>query len=182
MRDVVATEGADERVGRVIGRGLVLLLLLAIAAPSQSGSAEELLEQPAPDFALKSMSGTNLRLSEYRGEVVLVNFWATWCGACRDQLQALDDLHTQYRDAGLNVLGVSIDRPSKRSTKLLAELRPEYPVLLDVDKDVSRLYDLDDMPFTVLIDQTGTVRAVFEGFDDDDIQLYQAQVAALMAE
>ena len=182
MWDVVVTVGAGKRVGRVIGCSLVMILSLMIATPSHSGSAEELLEQPAPDFALKSMSGVNLRLSEYRGEVVLVNFWATWCGACRDQLKALDELHAQYRDTGLNVLGVSVDRPSKRSTKLLADLRPEYPVLLDADKDVSRLYDLDDMPFTVLIDQTGTVRAVFEGFDDDDMQLYQAKVAALMAE
>lgn len=159
-----------------------MILLLSISAPSHSGSAEELLEQPAPDFALKSMSGNNLRLSEYRGEIVLVNFWATWCGACRDQLEALDKLHAQYRDAGLNVLGVSVDRASKRSTKLLAELRPEFPVLLDANKSVSRLYDLNDMPFAVLIDQAGTVRAVFEGFDDEDAQLYQAQVAALIAE
>lgn len=163
-------------------RALVFMCVLHFASPSLADRAQELLEQPAPDFALKSLSGQNLRLSEYRGEIVLVNFWASWCGPCRQQLDVLDELHAQFSDQGLIILSVSIDRKSKRSAKFLAQLKPPFPVLRDERKSVSRLYDIDDMPLTLFIDQTGTVRAVHEGFSKDDTDLYQSQLTALMAE
>lgn len=184
MHDGLGTASANGVRGRATARGLVCALFACAVwvTPVLAGSGEKLVAQPAPDFALKSLSGENLRLSEYRGEVVLVNFWASWCGTCREQLPVLADLHAQYRDQGLQVLSVSIDRKSKRAEKALAGLHPAFPVLLDDRKAVSRLYDLDEMPFAMLIDEAGTVRAVYEGFDDDDRQLYQEQIAALMAE
>lgn len=169
---------------RALCRGMVCVFLIyaATLTPVFAASPESLIAQPAPDFSLKSISGENLRLSEYRGEVVLVNFWVSWCGPCREQMEILGDLHTQFHDQGLNILSVSIDRKSKRATELLEQLQPEYPVLIDDQKTVSRLYDLGDMPFTMLVDHSGAVRAVYEGFKNDDVEAYQTQIAALVAE
>jgi peroxiredoxin len=138
--------------------------------------------QPAPDFALKSLGGANLRLSEYRGEVVLLSLWASWCGDCRDQLPLLDDLQRRYRDAGVQVLGVNLDDMPERARDLASGLALEFPVLLDSDKAVARLYDPDSLPLTLLIDRSGTVREVRAGFRGADANEYVAGVDRLLAE
>ena len=184
MRDGGDTTSFTGGRDRAICRGVVraLYIYAVLLAPVFAASAEKLIAQPAPDFSLKSLSGENLRLSEYRGEIVLVNFWASWCGPCREQMEVLSDLHAEFHDQGLNILSVSIDRKSRRATNLLEKLQPEFPVLLDDRKTVSRLYDLGDMPFTMLVDHSGAVRAVYTGFKNEDVQAYQTQIAALMAE
>ena len=79
------------------------LLFTVFAATSLASSGME--GQPAPDFALKSSSGENLRLSEYRGDVVMINFWATWCGPCRQEMPLLDELYQRYERVGFNLAG-----------------------------------------------------------------------------
>ena len=83
--------------------------------------------QPAPDFALKSSSGENLRLSEYRGDVVMINFWATWCGPCRQEMPLLDELYTRYQRVGFNLLGVNIDDDSGKAIAMIEELGRDLP-------------------------------------------------------
>ena len=87
----------------LLGAILVIFTASSLASSSLEG-------QDAPDFVLKSASGENLRLSEYRGDVVMINFWATWCGPCRQEMPLLDDLYGRYQRVGFNLLGVNIEK------------------------------------------------------------------------
>ena len=157
-------------------------MFAALSGPGTAWSATDLLAEPAPDFALKSFSGENLRLSEYRGEVVLVNFWADWCGSCKEQLAAINALYADRADDGFVVLSVNIDKKSAKARKAVSDLRLEFPVLTDDRKRVSKLYDLGRAPLIVLVDPHGVVRHVHEGYQSGDAQSYREEVAALLAE
>src|SRR5258708_5611804 len=95
----------------LLGLSLMLSALLGVSSPVASSwaAAPSLVGKNAPDFVLKAMDGRNLRMSEFRGQVVLVNFWARWAGDSRQEMPALDRINTTYSRAGLVVLGVSVD-------------------------------------------------------------------------
>jgi peroxiredoxin len=159
---------------------LTALALSAMAAGSLASSG--LTGQPAPDFALKSSTGENLRLSEYRGDVVMINFWATWCGPCRQEMPLLDDLYNRYERVGFNLLGVNIDDDSGRAMDMIRELGVNFPVLFDARKEVSKLYEVGSMPVTVIVDREGTVRYVHQGYKPGYEQMYLDQVRSLLRE
>jgi peroxiredoxin len=156
------------------------LLVTAFAATSLASSGLE--GQPAPDFALKSSTGENLRLSEYRGDVVMINFWATWCGPCRQEMPLLDELYTRYARVGFSLLGVNIDDDSRRAMQMIDELGVHFPVLFDSRKEVSRLYEVDAMPVTVLVDREGVVRYVHHGYKPGYEDQYLDQIRSLLRE
>jgi peroxiredoxin len=156
------------------------LLITVFAATSLASSGLE--GQMAPDFALKSSTGENLRLSEYRGDVVMINFWATWCGPCRQEMPLLDELFTRYERVGFNLLGVNIDDDSRRAMKMIEELGVSFPVLFDSRKEVSKLYEVDAMPVTVLVDREGNVRYVHHGYKPGYEEKYLDQVRSLLRE
>ena len=162
-------------------RKLLASLALSVLAAS-SLAASGLAGQPAPDFALKSSTGENLRLSEYRGDVVMINFWATWCGPCRQEMPLLDELYSRYQRVGFNLLGVNIDDDSSRAMNMIAELGVSFPVLFDSHKEVSKLYDVDAMPVTVLVDREGNVRYIHEGYKPGYENTYLDQVRSLLRE
>lgn len=159
-------------------KGVALGVLLAVA--STGFAATQLRGAEAPDFVLKSLAGQNLRLSEYRGEVVMLSFWATWCGDCRAQLTELAAMRDRYHDAGVELLAVSLDQNARQASEVTAEA--SYPVLHDAGGDVGRLYDVTKMPVMVLIDRGGMVREVFEGFRRGNEQQYLEHVQALLRE
>jgi peroxiredoxin len=134
----------------------------------------------APDFVLKSRSGENVRLSEYRGQIVLLSFWATWCGDCRAQLKELATLREQYQDAGVELLAVSLDQNLRQADALADGLHATYPVLHDASGDVGKLYDVAKVPVVFLIDRSGVVRDVFAGHRRGDEQQYVERVQALL--
>lgn len=158
---------------------------LAVACLLLSGVAGALTSLPgqlAPDFVLKSDSGENLRLSELRGQVVMINFWASWCGPCREEMPFLDELYTRYREAGFAVLGVNMDEEAATAHKMAKRLGVSFPVMHDARNAVSKLYDVDAMPATVMVDRDGRVRAVHRGFRDGTAERYQAEVRELLKE
>lgn len=160
-----------------------ILLGLVLGAVAVSGlAASDLTGQTAPDFALKSNTGENLRLSEYRGDVVMVNFWATWCGPCRQEMPLLDQLFTRYQRVGFTLLGVNIDDNSGKAMNMAQELGVSFPVLFDSSKEVSKLYQVDTMPATVLIDREGTVRYVHHGYKPGYENEYLDQIRSLLRE
>jgi len=162
-------------------RKLVSALLVTVfAATSLASSGLE--GQAAPDFALKSSTGENLRLSEYRGDVVMINFWATWCGPCRQEMPLLDELYTRYERVGFNLLGVNIDDDSRRAMQMIDELGVNFPVLFDSRKEVSRLYEVEAMPVTILVDREGDVRYVHHGYKPGYEDKYLDQVRSLLRE
>ena len=136
----------------------------------------------APDFALRSAAGSNLRLSEHRGQVVMINFWATWCGPCRQEMPKLDEIFARYERAGFALLGVNIDEDSERAQRLADELGVSFPLLFDDEQNVSRLYDVQAMPMTVMVDRSGKVRSVHYGYRAGMEQRYLDEVRALLRE
>jgi len=157
---------------------LAALLVAATAVPAATG----LKGSAAPDFVLKSLAGQNLRLSEYRGQIVMLTFWATWCGDCRAQLEQLGEMHERYQEAGVELLAVSLDQNRRQAEGMVARLGATYPVLSDSAGDVGKLYSVSRMPVMVLIDRGGVVREVFEGFHRGNEQKYLEQVQALLRE
>jgi peroxiredoxin len=159
---------------------VVALMFSVIAASSLASSGLE--GQTAPDFALKSSTGENLRLSEYRGDVVMINFWATWCGPCRQEMPLLDELYSRYNRVGFNLLGVNIDDDSRRAMQMVEELGVNFPVLFDARKEVSKLYEVEAMPVTVIVDRQGTVRYVHHGYKPGYEEKYLDQIRSLLRE
>jgi peroxiredoxin len=162
-------------------KNLLLGLTLSVFAATSLASSD-LTGQAAPDFALKSSSGDNVRLSEYRGDVVMVNFWATWCGPCRQEMPLLDELYSRYERVGFSLLGVNIDDDSRKAMNMVSELGVSFPVLFDARKEVSKLYKVEAMPVTVLIDREGTVRYVHHGYKPGYEDKYLDQIRSLLRE
>lgn len=165
-------------------KGIRLLICAAALSIAAGGSvaSPELAGESAPDFVLKSASGENLRLSEYRGEVVMINFWATWCGPCRQEMPLLDQLYSRYQKVGFSLLGVNIDDDSRRALQMVNELGVSFPVLFDEQKEVSKLYAVDSMPVTVLVDREGKIRHVHHGYKPGYEENYLTEIRALLRE
>jgi peroxiredoxin len=158
----------------VSGAALAVTAVVTFAAVMPSA--------PAPDFALRSLEGPNLRLQEQRGRVVMVNFWATWCGPCRVEMPHLARLYDKYRGSGFQLLGINIDEDPRQAATVATKLGLRFPVLLDSEKRVSKLYDLSTMPSTVLIDRSGRVRYVHRGYRDGYEETYEKQIRELLKE
>lgn len=152
------------------------------AVTNSVNAASALVSAPAPDFALRSMNAANVRLSEHLGQVVLINFWATWCGPCRQEMPLLDELYAKYQRAGLILLGVSIDEDRQEAIEMAQTLKITYPILFDDRKDVSRAYRLGTMPVTVLIDREGVVRYVSDGYKPGYEKRYTEKLRELLGE
>ena len=159
---------------------IIALVFSVFAASSLASGAME--GQQAPDFALKNSDGENIRLSEFRGDVVMINFWATWCGPCRQEMPLLDELYQRYQRVGFNLLGVNIDDDSRRAMEMIEELGVDFPVLFDDRKDVSRLYEVEAMPVTVILDRQGTVRFIHHGYKPGYENKYLDQIRSLLRE
>jgi peroxiredoxin len=136
----------------------------------------------APDFALKTLAGANLRLSEFRGQVVLVNFWARWAGDSRQEMPALNKINTIYERAGLVVLGVSIDEDLRRAHDFAEAMKVSYPIMFDTGSDIGRDYLLEKMPMTILVDRSGVVRYSHVGFKSGDDRIYLEKIRELLRE
>ena len=158
-----------------------LVLCAAWAVPS-SAAAPTLQGKEAPDFVLKAMDGSNLRMSEFRGQVVLVNFWARWAGDSRQEIPALDRINTTYGRAGLVVLGVSVDGDLVHAREFAAALKVSYPIMFDTSSDVGREYLLQKLPMTILVDRAGVVRYINVGFKRGDERVYLDHIRELLRE
>ena len=161
---------------------LARALVAALAASASFAVAAALSPGPAPDFTLHSVGGSNLRLKEQRGQVVLLNFWATWCGPCREEMPHLNRLYEKYRASGFVLLGVNVDEDARNAAGTSSKLGLQFPVLLDTDKKVSRLYQLSTMPSTVLIDRDGRVRYIHLGYKGGYEETYEKQIRELLRE
>jgi peroxiredoxin len=176
--DMTKTRSPAARLNAVriaLGAALIAAGAVALAASGMQGAA-------APDFTLRTVDGQNLRLNEQRGRVVLVNFWATWCGPCRQEMPHLNRLYEKYRASGLVLLGVNVDENTRAAVDVAAKLGVTFPVLPDTDKTVSRLYDLRAMPSTVLIDRDGRVRYLHRGYLAGYEDNYDRQIRELLKE
>jgi peroxiredoxin len=161
---------------------LIAALLACLGLAGNASAARDMVGTPAPDFTLGSLEGPNLRLSEYQGRVVMINFWATWCGPCRQEMPALQDIYQRYEPAGFTLLGVNVDAEPDDARRMAEQLGVSFPLLLDASKEVSKLYDIRAMPVTVLVDRDGRVRYVHHGYKPGYESKYLDQVRALLRE
>jgi peroxiredoxin len=158
----------------------VAALLLALGAALQLRAADApVIGLPAPEFALPAFSGPNVRLSEYRGDVVALSFWSSRCGTCAAQLAALDGLFTTYRTAGLVTFAVSVDDDLERAGRFAREHPAKFPLLADRTKQVSRAFGIDRLPAIVLIDRAGIVRYVYRDYQASN-SAYVARLRMLL--
>lgn len=157
-------------------------LALIVSSIALGATGYPLLEQPAPDFALHGFSGRNVRLSEHRGEVVVLAFWSTGCTPCWPQLRALDRSFATYRSAGLQVYGIGVDDDPAQAREFVARHRVGFEMLADPRKDVSRRYAVDNLPMAVLIDRSGLVRQVYREFGAQNEARYLRELRRLLNE
>lgn len=165
-----------------VGKRIFLCMFsLALAMSMVTGNAAE-MNKPAPDFTLKSRSGKNVRLSDLRGQVVMLNFWASWCGPCRQEMPLLEDMSKKYERLGFTLLGVNVDEDSSKAEKLLEKIPVSFPVLYDNKSDVSELLNVDAMPTTFLIDRDGNLRFHHKGYKPGYEKSYEKQIKQLVRE
>jgi len=156
--------------------------LLCLTSMSGLIASSDLLGKTAPDFTLRSNQGDNKKLSEYRGKVVLINFWASWCAPCQQELPKLSELKGLHDQYDFELLAVNIDEEPEKALRLAKKLGIEFPVLFDENKQVSKLYDIDAMPMTILVDRNGEVRYMHRGYKESYLSLYQKQIKQLKYE
>ncbi|HUA25393.1 MAG TPA: peroxiredoxin family protein [Steroidobacteraceae bacterium] len=136
----------------------------------------------APDFALRAVAGPNVRLSEHVGQVVVVSFWGGDCDACRAQLLSLERDFGSYRAQGLRVYGVEVADDQAAALRFAHGTRVTFPLLLDPAKSVARMYDVDNLPMTVLIDRDGKIRQVVRDFNETSRRACEDELRTLLAE
>ncbi|HEX9373361.1 MAG TPA: redoxin domain-containing protein [Roseiflexaceae bacterium] len=156
-----------------LGGALAGLLVIAVVWTLAGRGAQPALPpvgevtKPAPEFALPGLDGSNVRLSDYRGKIVLVNFWGTWCEPCKDETPALQAAYTKLRDQGLVIIGVDLRNQERAGANGDTDVRNfteryglTYPIALDVAGETARAFQIYPIPTSYFIDQNGTIRYV----------------------
>jgi thiol-disulfide isomerase/thioredoxin len=155
-----------------------LLCLLACAA-----SAADLklwTGGPAPAFALKDLEGAQHRLPDYRGKVVLINFWATWCGPCRDEMPSIQRLKEKLAGKPFVVLAINLDEPESRIRNFLSHMKVDFTVLLDPERTVAKEWGARILPASYIIGANGRIRYSLVGEIDWDHELIVSRIAELL--
>ncbi|MFC4698755.1 TlpA disulfide reductase family protein [Glaciecola siphonariae] len=154
-----------------------VILALSLCAPSFAQGNND-----APDFTLRSKDSGNIRLAEQRGNIVLLNFWASWCGPCREELPEMESIYQNYKDLGFEILAVNVDDDPSKADVLLDDIEVSFPVLFDTQGEVSELYGVSAMPTTVIIDRNGKQRLLHMGYRKGDEVKYEKAIKMLMRE
>jgi peroxiredoxin len=148
------------------GVALGAALFISNPGPSEADSGLKNLKdrRPAPDFLLKDARGTQVKLSDYKGKVVLLNFWATWCGPCKAEIPWFVEFENKYKGSGFAVLGVSMDDDGWKSVRPFVQQRlMNYSVALGDDALAAAFGGIDSLPQTFLLDREGRIAAKYVG-------------------
>jgi peroxiredoxin len=159
-----------------------LMGLTVAALPASSLAADIAPGVDAPTFQLNSSLGKPVALADLKGQVVLINFWASWCGPCRQEMPILDQLYRSYQAAGFTLIGVNVEPNAADAQKFLKATPVSFPILFDPTSAVSMLYQVSGMPSTVIVDRNGKVRYVHHGYKPGDEGEYLDQIRALTQE
>jgi peroxiredoxin len=167
---------------RSVSLFLLAAALLGATGPVAGATAYRLEGQEAPDFALRSAGGPNLRLSEYRGQVVALTFYGSRCGQCGAQLAGLSRLLDTYQSAGLAAMAVNVDDNQQAAGEFIAAHRTSVPMLLDPEKVVAKAYRIDFLPMLLIIDRSGRIRYVHRDYRPGQDARYLDQIKVLLDE
>jgi peroxiredoxin len=175
-----AVPTAPENVVRGLLRAGLILAMCFAAGTAIASAAESLLNKKAPEFARTDLNGRNLDLASFRGKVVVLDFWATWCAPCQVEMPAFVQWQRQYGPQGLQIIGISMDDGPALARRACTKYRLNYPVAMG-DEKLGELYGgVLGLPLTYLIDRNGNVRAQFQG--ETDLKVMEKQLKTLLAE
>jgi thiol-disulfide isomerase/thioredoxin len=166
------------RIAAILSGAVAAALLAAVpasgTAPSSSG--------PAPQFTLDARGGSKISLTQYKGQVVMLNFWASWCGPCRQEMPLLENIYKKYNKMGFTLIGVNVEPNSNEAEGFLKQTPVSFPVIYDKDSTVSKAYDVQGMPSTVIIDRKGNIRVLHRGYKPGDENEYLDSIRSLVRE
>lgn len=160
-------------------RRLLSLAVLAVALAACGGSRPN-SPSAAPSFELEDLSGKKVRLQDFRGRPVLLDFWATWCGPCRLSIPAVQDFYRRHQQEGLMVLGITMDDDRGDVFPFVERFKMTYPVLYAGASSVGGDYQVQGIPTFVFIDQQGQIVEKYEGFHSDMPKAWEAELRRLL--
>lgn len=162
-------------------RRMLFATCLALGLPALAwGSATP--GSPAPDFTLAARDGGKVSLGDLKGQVVMINFWATWCGPCRQEMPLLAQLQAKYEPLGFTLIGVNVEPDSAAAVTWLKGVPVTFPILFDTDSAVAGRFGVEGMPSTVFVDRNGQVRYVHRGYKPGDEAKYADMIRSLVKE
>ena len=160
---------------------MFLHVVLAVLLNGPTVTAEhELVGQPAAQFTLSSISGKKVSLKQFRGKIVVLNFWATWCGPCKKELPEFVRMRRKYKDRQVEILTINVDSNIENARRFLRKNKLKLKTLWDGHKKVAQKYDVQAMPSTYVIDQNGVIRSVHKGFTPNEFRKIQMTTAKLL--
>jgi cytochrome c biogenesis protein CcmG, thiol:disulfide interchange protein DsbE len=162
----------------ILVAGLLVLGWLVLRRPSDVKHASAL--RPAPDFSLADLSGRTFRLSDYRGKVVVLDFWATWCDPCKQEIPHFIEMQSKYASQGLQVLGVSMDDDEAPVRQFQQQFKMNYPVALGSPELADQYGGILGLPITFVIDRNGRIAARHVGATD--VSVIKAEIQKLIAQ
>ena len=161
---------------------LLSLCIVGLFLFPQCGKEKESPAGLAPDFTLKTLDGQEITLSQLKGKVVLLDFWATWCGPCRESIPHLVQLYKNYRENGLELIGMDLDKGDVETVqRFVKSMDIPYPIIVASD-DLVKSYRVTGIPATILIDKEGKIRQRIAGFSNTIAQELTTKVAELTSE
>ncbi len=167
---------------QLVAAGLALTVFSAHAAASELDSVQHAQLAPMTQVSLPNVKGGAASLADFKGKVVLVDFWASWCSPCRQSFPWMNKLQQQYQAEGLEVVAINLDQEVELATDFLQEVPAQFTVLLDTDAQLPGEYGVMGMPSSYLIDRNGKIRAQHIGFHSDRVKGYEDTIKALLAE
>lgn len=182
MREWVnaAARGSSNRPMRTRALSAALATLVILGAAATVAAVD--VGARAPELNARTLEGRRLRMADLRGKVVIVDFWASWCEPCREEMPVLERLYQRYEDRGLVVVGVSVDRALRNARGFLRRTRVSFPIIHDAGHRIADRYSPPTMPSSYIVDRRGVIRHVHEGFRSGDAQRMEREVRALLSE
>lgn len=152
-----------------------ILAVWALSAQAAPASGEK-----APDFTSQLANGKSINLESVDANVILVNFWASWCSPCQKEMPFFEELYQKYHQARLEIIAVSVDEDSKQAARFLDKVEHSFPTVLDVTHQVAMLYNPEAMPTTFVLDRQKRIKFIHKGFHKDDREAFPKEVEQLM--
>lgn len=166
-------------VSGILASGLGSALLgIALIAPL-SGSATD-KGQPAPAFELPNLKQETIKLSAYKGKVVYLDFWASWCGPCRKTFPWMNEMQKKYSKSGFEVVAINVDQKKELADGFLAKSPAEFTVLLDSQGAVPKKFEIQGMPSSFIIDRNGIVQLAHKGFKEGQAEELESEIRKLI--
>ena len=157
-------------------------IVAAISVMAATGIAQaDTKSDPLSTHTLAALDGKTTTLAKYRGEILVVNFWASWCAPCRRELPLLDQWNSAWTGRGARVITISIDTDAKKAKRFVEEMKLTLPVMHDGPQGLARTLDIPSVPYTLLLDRDGNVVGEVKGSNDSDIAALERKVESMLA-